>query len=304
MDVDLDQFHSGFCALIGKPNAGKSTLMNQIIGQKIAAVSPRPQTTRKRQLGIYTGESQQIIFVDTPGVHNPKHKLGKYMMDVVQQALTEVDLILWMVDLSSLPDTEDAIIADQLAALRKSPPILMVCNKLDTLNAQELDARMQAYRELAPQAEQLAISAISKKNLNALIEKITALLPPGPPLFDPEEVTDLYMRDIAADLIREAALHHLDEEIPHAMAVRLDEFKERNDQLDYIAATLMVERDSHKGMVIGKNGAMLKKIGQSARQSIEAMSGKKAYLELRVKVDRDWMNNPNSLRWLGYTRKK
>jgi GTPase len=304
MDDNQDDFHSGFCALIGRPNAGKSTLINQILGQKIAAVSPRPQTTRKRQLGIFTNDTVQIVFVDTPGVHLPKHKLGIYMMDVVQQALGEVDLILWMVDLSTNPLEEDQIIAAQLAALRKSPPMMMACNKSDLLKSDDRQKRLQNYQQLTPKAEQIIISARTKDNFPQLIERISLHLPPGPPLYDPEQVTDLYMRDIAGDLIREAALYHLKDEIPHSIAVRLDEFKERNEDLDYIGATIMVERESHKGIVIGKNGVMLKQIGQSARQQIEAMSGKKAYLELRVKVDRDWMNNPNSLHWLGYNRKK
>jgi GTP-binding protein Era len=303
MEFNEQDFRCGFCALIGKPNAGKSTFMNQILGQKIAAVSPRPQTTRKRQLGIYSTDQLQIIFVDTPGVHLPKHKLGEFMMDVVQQALSEVDLILWMVDLSTLPEKEDTLIAKKLSAMRHSPPLLMVCNKTDTLPSDDRPQRMLAYQALAPKAKQISISALRKDNFPALLEEITRRLPVGPPHFDPEQVTDLYVRDIASDLIREAALYHLKDEIPHSIAVRLDEFKERNENLDYIAATILVERESHKGIVIGKGGVMLKLIGQSARQQIEAMSGKKAYLELRVKVNSDWMNNPSSLHWLGYNRK-
>jgi GTP-binding protein Era len=303
MDFNDQEFRCGFCALIGKPNAGKSTFMNQILGQKIAAVSPRPQTTRKRQLGIFTTDQVQIIFVDTPGVHLPKHKLGQFMMDVVQQALSEVDIILWMVDLSTLPEKEDILIAEQLTALRRPPAILMVCNKTDTLLAEEHPQRLQAYQALAPKAQQCTISALRKENFPALLAMITQLIPYGPPHYDPDQVTDLFVRDIASDLIREAALYHLKDEIPHSIAVRLDEFKERSENLDYLSATILVERDSHKGIVIGKGGAMLKLIGQSARQQIESMSGKKAYLELRVKVDKDWMNNPNSLHWLGYNRK-
>jgi GTP-binding protein Era len=304
-ELDFENFHSGFCALIGKPNAGKSTFINQILGQKIAAVSPRPQTTRKRQLGIFTSENMQIVFVDTPGVHLPKHKLGEFMMSVVDQALTEVDVILWMVDLSTDPEKEDRLIGEQLSTLRKAPPILMVANKSDTVKTElQLNERMRAYQKLAPKAEQISISAINRENFEALLEKIVEFLPDSPPLYDPEQITDFYMRDIASELIREAALFHLQDEIPHSLAVRMDEYKERNENLDFISATLLVERESHKGIVIGKSGLMLKKIGQSARQQIEAMSGKKAYLELRVKVDRDWMNNPNSLHWLGYQRKK
>ncbi|MBI9048053.1 MAG: GTPase Era [Anaerolineaceae bacterium] len=305
IDFDYENFHSGFCALIGKPNAGKSTLINQVLGQKIAAVSPRPQTTRKRQLGIHTTETMQIVFVDTPGVHLPKHKLGTFMMDVVQQALVEVDVILWMVDLSSDPEKEDKIIAKQLADLHKAPPVLMIGNKSDAVKSeQQKIERINAYKKLAPQAQQITISAKNKENFEVLLDQILQNLPPGPPLYDPEQITDLYMRDIAADLIREAALYHLKEEIPHSIAVRMDEYKERNQNLDFISATLLLERESHKGIVIGKGGSMLKKIGQSARQQIEAMSGKKVYLELRAKVNRDWMNNPNTLHWLGYQRKK
>jgi GTPase len=304
-DIDFENFHSGFCALVGKPNAGKSTLMNQMLGQKIAAVSPRPQTTRKRQLGIYTNESLQIIFVDTPGVHLPKHKLGEFMMSVVDDALADVDLILWMVDLGTDPEEEDKLISEQLKKLRNAPPILIVANKADTVKTElQRTERMRAYQKLAPQAEQISISAINSENFESLLDKIAEYLPQSPPLYDPEQITDFYLREIATELIREAALFNLKDEIPHSLAVRMDEYKERNENLDFISATLLVERDSHKGIVIGKNGAMLKRIGQSARKQIENASGKKAYLELRVKVDRDWMNNPNSLHWLGYQRRK
>jgi len=297
-------FRAGYVALIGRPNVGKSTLMNSLIGQKIAAVSPRPQTTRQRQLGILTLDDAQVVFMDTPGMHIPAHKLGEYMNLVAEETLKEADIIVWLVEANIPPTEEDRLIAEKLCALKRLPPVLLALNKMDLLPAEELPKRMNAYRALFPQAEILAFSATTGENRDRLLTEILKRLPPGQPFFSADQLTDLYERDIAADLIREAALLHLRDEIPHAVAVRIDEYTERGERGAFISATLFVERESHKAITIGKGGEMLKRIGTTARQEIEAMSGSKVFLELKVKVNKNWRNKPETLRWLGYAREK
>lgn len=297
-------FRAGYVVLAGRPNVGKSTLMNSLLGQKVAAVSPRPQTTRRRQLGILTLEHAQLIFMDTPGLHIPAHKLGEYMNLVAEDALKEADVIVWLVEANSLSTEEDRLIAAKLGALEPLPPVVLALNKVDLLPEDELPARIEEYRALLPQADVVAFSATTGQNRDALLAEVLKNLPPGPPLFSPDQLTDFYERDIAADLIREAALLHLREEIPHGVAVRIDEYTERGETGAYIAATLFVERESHKPIVIGRGGEMLKQIGTTARQEIEAMSGRRIYLEIRVKVNKNWRNKPDALRWLGYYREK
>jgi GTPase len=294
------EFRAGFATIVGRPNVGKSTLVNAFLNQKIAAVSPRPQTTRRRQLGILTLENAQIVFMDTPGLHKPHHKLGNYMNDEAEETLSDADVIVFMVDASAPPDDEDRLVAEKLAALRPSPAQILAINKIDLVPPDALPAREQLYRALAPQAAPQSLSAASGRNTHKLLDAIVAHLPIGQPFYDAEQITDLYERDIAADLIREAALIHLREEIPHALAVRIDEFSERTPEQAYIAATLFVERDSQKGIVIGQGGEMLKKIGTTARKEIEKMSGKKMFLELRVKVAKNWRNDEDSLRQFGF----
>lgn len=294
------EFKSGFVATMGKPNVGKSTLINTLIGQKIAAVSPRPQTTRTRQMGILTRENAQIIFVDTPGVHKPRHKLGESMNRHALETLQDCDLILFIADASSPPDDEDRMLADAIHQLKRSLPLVLALNKIDLLDQSLIPERQNNYLEIVPQAKPIAVSATRGDHLDQLLELIISILPEGPVYFPEGQVTDLYEREIAADLIREAALILLRDEIPHGIAVRIDQYKERGEQGAYIEATIFVEKESHKGIVIGQGGSMLKQLGSKARQEIEAMSGRKVFLDLRVKVRKNWRNDEKTLRWFGF----
>ena len=294
-------FRAGYVAVMGRPNVGKSTLINAFLGQKIAAVSPRPQTTRQMQLGILTQENFQIIFVDTPGLHKPHHKLGTYMNQNAAEALGDADVILFLVDASQThPDEEDKILVQLLEDLNHPPAVILALNKIDLLSQDDLITREKEYLNLYPKAISQPISAERNSNLDDLLETIVNHLPEGAPYYPGEQITDLFEREISADLIRAAALFHLRDEVPHAIAVRIDEFTERGDQGVYIAATLFVERDSQKGIVIGRDGQMLKQIGTTARQEIESMSGRKAFLKLRVKVRKNWRNDENALSLFGF----
>lgn len=297
----MTEFRSGFIAIIGRPNVGKSTLVNALLGQKIAAVSPKPQTTRKRQLGILTTDRAQLVFVDTPGIHLPRHKLGEFLNQEAQESLEGVDVILWLVDAAVNPTEEDRQIAALLGHTPRRTPLVLVANKIDLIQAAVLPARLDLYRELLTREPHvISISAAQNQNLDRLQELLVSLAPVRPPEYDEEQVTDSYERDIAADLIREACLQKLREEVPHGVGVRIDEFAERENGMLYIAATIFVERESQKGIVIGEGGKMLKQIGSSARQEIEEMGGRPVFLELRVKVLKDWRNNEEMLRRLGY----
>ncbi len=301
----MPDFRSGFVAILGKPNVGKSTLVNALLGQKIAAVSPRPQTTRRRQLGILTLPEAQLIFVDTPGVHQPHNKLGEFFNQEAEEAIEGVDVVLLLVDASQDPDEEDRQAAFLWKDLRRNrPPLILGLNKIDKVPEPNIASVVSKYETLVPSAPVLTFSAATHTGLPALVDALIQYLPVRPAEYPEEQVTDLYEREIAVELIREAALVFLQQEVPHAVAVRLDEFSERENGNAYIAATLLVERLSQKGIVIGEGGSMLKKIGTAARKEIEAMSGRKVFLELRVKVDKDWRNNEAALRRLGYRVKK
>ena len=300
-ELKNENYRSGFITVLGRPNVGKSTLVNALLGQKIAAVSPKPQTTRARQLAILTDEDAQIILMDTPGMHNPIHKLGGAMNAIVEETLQDSDIILWLVDASQPPQGEDILIANFLRAARNLPPVVMGLNKIDLLSKDELVAQRIVFGKMySAAAEVIPISARRNSGLDDLLAKLKSMLPVGSSYYPAEQVTDYQERQIAADLIREAALIFLQQEVPHAIAVRVDEYSERESGAAYVAATIFVERDSQKGIVIGSGGKMLKKIGSVARKSIEEMSGRSIFLQLRVKVSENWRDNAVFLRRMGY----
>lgn len=299
--MEINNNKSGFVAMMGRPNVGKSALINALLGEKIAAVSPWPQTTRKRQLGILTTDLGQIVFVDTPGIHNPIHKLGQHMNEEAISALEDSDVILILCDISQPPNEEDQKLADIIMRLNRSIPMIMALNKSDIIDPEENEVFQEAFKQLFPRINEfIAISATQGNNLDLLISLLYKYLPEGPNFFPEDQITDLYERDIAADIIREAALFHLRDEVPHSIAIRIDEFKERNDKGALISATLFVERDSQKGIVIGKNGQMLKQIGTLARKEIENIFKYKVYLNLRVKTRKNWRNDKTALRLFGF----
>lgn len=294
-----ENYKSGYVALVGKPNVGKSTLLNHYMEQKIAAVSLKPQTTRKRQLGILTTENAQIIFVDTPGLHSGDYKLSEFINEEARFAFWDSDLILFMVDASQMPEEEDRKLAEEIRSKPSGSKRLLVLNKIDLAQDSMIDKHEQAYRELLTFDDHLRISAITTVGRSALLERIIELLPEGPQFFPDEQITNTYERDIAEDLIRAAALIHLRDEVPYAIFVRVNEYTLREDGTRYVNATMFVERDSQKGIVIGKGGQMIKLISTTARQEIEEMSGEPVYLELSVKVEKNWRNNPEFLKRYG-----
>ncbi len=301
----MSDYRTGFVAVLGRPNAGKSTLVNALLGQKVAAVSPRPQTTRRRQLGILTRKDAQLIFVDTPGIHDPRHKLGVFLNQEAEAALEGVDVILFLVDISMEPTEDDARIASLLRGSSLHIPLVLVANKCDLVQAEGLAPRLAAFQALVDsETKVLSVSATRGDGLDQLLDLLISLLPVRPPDYEEDQITDLYERDIAADLIREAALFKLRDEVPHSIVVRVDEFNERSNGMTYIRATLFVERESQKGIVIGEGGRMLKQIGTKARQEIESMGGRRIFLDLRVKVEKDWSNDESALKRFGYKIKK
>jgi len=289
---------AGFVAVIGKPNVGKSTLVNVFVGAPVSIVTPKPQTTRRVIRGILTRPDAQIVFVDTPGIHTPHHKLGKVMVEAASSVLGDVDVVVFMVDGSRMPDDEDKRIG-RLLKEKCRAPILLVMNKMDKLKPADVQAVTEAHWALVQYDDWMRISATRLQNTDKLLEQILARLPEGPELYPNDIVTDQTIQAIAAELIREQVLLATRQEIPHAVAVAIDEWEERRADLTHIAATIYVERESQQGIVIGAGGAMLKKIGQGAREQIENWIGHQVFLELWVKVLPKWREREDSLRQLG-----
>ena len=292
---------SGIVAVAGRPNVGKSTLMNAFLRQKIAIVSPRPQTTRSNQLGILTEADYQIIFVDTPGIIKPRHKLDEYMVAAADDSIRDADVVLWLVDAGDPPGPGDKAIATTLEGLRKNVPVILAMNKGDLVPAEEVIGRTDAYRALLLDAGWLLISALHGDGLEALQRMIVDALPEGPRYYPIDQTTDVYVRDLAAELVREQLYLQMREELPYGTAVLVEEFKERDNGVTYIKATIYVERENHKKMVIGSKGSQLRQIGAAARKEIEQLIDGKVYLELWVKVEPQWRRNEQSLKRLGYT---
>lgn len=294
-------YKSGFVTLIGRPNVGKSTLMNQLIGQKIAITSDKPQTTRNRIQTVFTDERGQIIFLDTPGIHKAKNKLGEYMVNVAERTLKEVDVILWLVEPSTFIGAGERHIAEQLSNVKT--PVILVINKIDTLkNQEQILTFMNAYKDICPFAEIVPVSALKDKNTDLMLDLIYKYLPYGPQYYDEDTVTDQPMRQISAELIREKALRLLKDEIPHGIAVTVEKMKERENGMFDLEANIICERDSHKGIIIGKDGAMLKKIGIQARREIENLLGTKVNLQLWVKVRKEWRDSEMYMKNYGYNQ--
>ena len=292
-----NDFKSGFVTLIGRPNVGKSTLMNYLIGQKIAITSNKPQTTRNRIQTVLTTDEGQIVFVDTPGIKKKKNKLGEYMVNVAEKTLNEVDVVLWLVEPTTFIGAGEQHIAKQLQ--RVKTPVILVINKVDSVKREEILPAIAAYKDIYDFADIVPVSARSGDNTDELLRVIMKYLPYGPQFYDEDTVTDQPERQIVAELIREKALHSLQDEIPHGIAVAIDRMKMQNKVM-HIDATIICERDSHKGIIIGKQGSMLKKIGSTARYEIERMLDCKVNLKLWVKVKKDWRDSEFLMKNFGY----
>ncbi|NDL67976.1 GTPase Era [Anaerotalea alkaliphila] len=295
------EFKSGFVSIVGRPNVGKSTLMNRMIGQKIAITSDKPQTTRNRIQTILTNETEQVVFLDTPGIHKPKSKLGAYMNTTAKTTFREVDMILWLVEPDKKVGPGDLFLVEQLKNVKI--PVVLVINKMDTLPRDEILAVIAAFKDLMDFAEVIAISAITGQNTDMVMDAIRKYLPEGPKFFPDDMVTDQPEKQIVAELIREKVLRLMEDEIPHGVAVVIDQMREREDgSVMDIDATIICEKDSHKGMIIGKQGAMIKKIGTQARQEIEGLLDTKVYLQLWVKIKNNWRDSDFLLRNFGYDK--
>ncbi|WP_214860964.1 GTPase Era [Exiguobacterium sp. s161] len=292
-------FKSGFVSIIGRPNVGKSTFLNRVIGQKIAIMSDKPQTTRNKIQGVYTTEDVQTIFIDTPGIHKPKHKLGDFMMKVATNALREVDAILFMVNVTEPKGKGDDFIIEKLKEL--DTPIILVMNKVDLIHPNDIPPIIESYKNELEFAAVVPISALQGNNVGPLLEEIAKILPEGPMYYPEDQVTDHPERFIISEMIREKVLQKTRDEVPHSIAVAIDQIKTReNGNMVDVHATILIERDSQKGIIIGKRGALLKEIGSEARTDIEMLLGTKVYLNLWVKVQKDWRNKAGQLRELGF----
>lgn len=298
-----ENYKSGFAAIIGRPNVGKSTLMNHLIGQKIAITSKKPQTTRNRIQTVYTCENGQIVFLDTPGIHKAKNKLGEYMVNVAERTLQDADVVLWLVEPTDYVGAGEQYIVEQLK--RVKAPVILIINKIDTVKKEELLPFIDVYRKLHDFDEIIPVSALRGINTQDIISSIFKYLPYGPQFYDEDTVTDQPQRQIVAEVIREKSLHALNEEIPHGIAVSIDQMHEREkDGIVDIDATIICERESHKGIIIGKQGSMLKKIGSNARFEIERMLEAKVNLKLWVKVKKDWRDSDFLIKNFGYDKKE
>ena len=295
-----NSFKTGFITLIGRPNVGKSTLMNHLIGQKIAITSNKPQTTRNRILTVYTDDECQMIFLDTPGIQNTKNELGEYMTKAAKSTISEVDVVLWLVEPSTYIGEVEKSIAEDLKSCKS--PVILVINKIDTVSEESLSKFEEAYKKEMDFAKVVRVAALKGQNMDEVMGAIKQFLPYGPPFYDEDTITDQPERQIAAEIIREKALRLLRDEVPHGIAVTIEKMREREDNPDLmdIEATIICERDSHKGIVIGKGGTMLKKIGSAARKDIEEMVECQVNLQLFVKVRRDWRDDKNQLKNFGY----
>jgi GTP-binding protein Era len=291
---------SGLVAVIGRPNVGKSTLINTLMKQKIAIVSPRPQTTRTRQLGIITQPDYQIVFIDTPGLVKPRHKLDEFMVGVADESLHDAEIVLWLVDVSEEPGGGDREIAKILQTLPRESSVVLAMNKSDLLTPDKVVQRTETYQSLLPTANWILISALEGSGLQALVELLVQELPEGPRFYPIDQTTDAFIRDIAAELIREQIFVQMRDEIPYGALVRVEEFKERDNGVTYIQATIYVERENHKKILIGKKGAQLRQIGSAARKEIEELIEGKAFLELWVKVEPRWRHNEQALKKFGF----
>lgn len=290
---------SGFISIIGRPNVGKSTFLNKVIGQKIAIMSDKPQTTRNKVQGVLTLNDAQLIFIDTPGIHKPKHKLGDFMMKVATNTLKEVDLVLFMVNAEEGFGRGEEFILEKLHDVKT--PVFLVVNKIDQVHPDQLLPIIESYMEKYPFEEIVPISALQGNNVDTLLEQIKNKMPEGPQFYPADQITDHPERFIVSELIREKALHLTREEIPHSLAVVVEKMSSRDDKkMVDVMATIIVERDSQKGIIIGKQGKMLKEIGKRARADIEHLLGSKVYLELWVKVQKDWRNKMSQLREYGF----
>ena len=291
-------YKSGFVTLIGRPNVGKSTLMNQLIGQKIAITSNKPQTTRNRIQTVLTTDDGQIVFVDTPGIHKAKNKLGEYMVNVAERTLNEVDVVLWLVEPTTFIGAGEQHIISQLKKV--TTPVVLVINKIDSVKKEDVLPAIAAYKDVYDFAEIVPVSARNGDNTDELVKVIMKYLPYGPQFYDEDTITDQPERQIVAEIVREKALHALDEEIPHGIAVTIESMKQRKNGMTDIEATIICERDSHKGIIIGKGGAMLKKIGSTARFEIERLLDCKVNLKLWVKVQKNWRDSDYMMKNFGY----